>query len=741
MANITLNYDNKTYKIVRNWAYNNGFFSQGTRSLDSIKYIVIHYTGDDGRAASVARYFKNNRSRYAGAHFTIDNTSGVIYQSGRFKDICHSVGGHYTSKNGAGRYYQKCKNSNSVSIELAGIASHKPSKKQIAATRALISYIQQKCPEAKRIIRHWDVNGKQCPGRFYGNDNTKRGKAWLTYKNKIIGKGSVDVTGDSITKFSDFLRIAEDHVGEDYKWTIKHTGLSAGDPWCAGFVVAVAKAAGVTKVIPSSGLSVSAVSSNVLKAGGKKISKSSKPKKGDLAVFKSGMSHISIVVSAKGKSFTTIGGNEVTYNNLTSKVAKQKKSTSAKGLSYFVRPKWSKVGGAIDNRGDDGGSSGGGSYTKLYNELNEPKDAEVREVGYIDGKYEPSIKSSTMKLSVINYTAMLEAFVELVSLEDDGSPTGEISTKKLKGNCKKVVDFLIDKGLTGAAACGIAGNIAFESGFKPETHVIDSNGKYSSGICQWNAGRGDAMMKYVGKNWRNDLTGQCKYLWHDLKDNYSGTLKKLKKVKESESGAKQAADIFVREFERPKYVDSQSVKRQSKAAEYWRKLKITKAKDPTGTPVSKKGKKLKAKKTVKVPKSLKQSGLTQDFTHFSTQSWGYNCRKVFNYWKKSGSKTKRHNAIIDGYYLVAVRPRFGKVGDVIKIVLRDGTGINCIIQDTKGDDAQAWGHPYSGGISIVEWELVNSKFGPGSGKYYIDLGKWQGKKVDKIINYGSYFKW
>jgi N-acetylmuramoyl-L-alanine amidase CwlA len=54
-------------------------------------------------------------------------------------------------------------------------------EKQAEATRELIKYIQKYCPNAKTIIRHWDVNGKQCPLPMVGKEN----KMWKEFKKKI----------------------------------------------------------------------------------------------------------------------------------------------------------------------------------------------------------------------------------------------------------------------------------------------------------------------------------------------------------------------------------------------------------------------------------------------------------------------------------------------------------------------------------------------------------------------------
>ena len=178
--------DGKKYIIHRLWAYNNPYFcDKGKQKKNKVRYIPIHNTGNKGKdtAWANANYFKNNRTNFAGAQFIID-LDGNIYQCGRLKDACYSVGGSKyanCSTTGGGEYYGKCTNCNQVSIELAGIVDNAPTKKQIAATKAVVEYIQKYCKNAKNIIRHFDVTGKDCPQRMSGKDS----KEWENFKKKI----------------------------------------------------------------------------------------------------------------------------------------------------------------------------------------------------------------------------------------------------------------------------------------------------------------------------------------------------------------------------------------------------------------------------------------------------------------------------------------------------------------------------------------------------------------------------
>lgn len=151
------------------------------RALEDVKYIVLHYTGNKGDTAKAnANYFATGNTREAGAHFFVDR-SGSIYKSVDLKLTAWAVGGNVlTQKDGAASYHGKCKNSNSVSIEMCDCLKT-PSFKQMVAVRYVVKYIQKKCVNAKTIIRHWDVTGKSCPAGLTGSNN----KEWNKLKKFI----------------------------------------------------------------------------------------------------------------------------------------------------------------------------------------------------------------------------------------------------------------------------------------------------------------------------------------------------------------------------------------------------------------------------------------------------------------------------------------------------------------------------------------------------------------------------
>lgn len=158
----------------------------GWRAHSTVRYIVIHYTkGNGDTAENEGIYFSRPHSPKSSAHFFIGR-DGDIVKSVSLDHVAYSVGGkkyNDCAKTGGGKYYRKCMNSNSVSIELCDNLKKDPSPEQIEAVKKTIAYIQKYCPNAKTIIRHFDVNGKYCPARMMDN------KKWGDFCDKLAGVG------------------------------------------------------------------------------------------------------------------------------------------------------------------------------------------------------------------------------------------------------------------------------------------------------------------------------------------------------------------------------------------------------------------------------------------------------------------------------------------------------------------------------------------------------------------------
>lgn len=151
------------------------------RMYKSVTGIVIHYTGGSkDTAKNECDYFATGNDRYAGAHAFADY-DGKTGMSIPASYIAWSVG---DSSNGHGTLYNKYNNSNTISIELCGIAGRDISDKQLKALKKLIRYYKRKCPNINNIIRHYDVTTKACPARYCGTitNNNK----WQTLKSELM---------------------------------------------------------------------------------------------------------------------------------------------------------------------------------------------------------------------------------------------------------------------------------------------------------------------------------------------------------------------------------------------------------------------------------------------------------------------------------------------------------------------------------------------------------------------------
>ena len=143
--------------------------------------------------------------------------------------------------------------------------------------------------------------------------------------------------------------------------------------------------------------------------------------------------------------------------------------------------------------------------------------------------------------------------------------------------------------------------------------------------------------------------------------------------------------------------------------------------------------------TINIPSSVPQTGITGNYTcypqFYGRWNAGTTQRRISEIWGQKGKAGSPENiATIDGYYLIAVTQKFGQVGDVVCVILANGTRINCMIADEKdpGDSNYTeWGHDLGGGkADVIEWESMVYGFP--------NVDKWRGQRVTTIINGGRY---
>ncbi len=148
--------------IKRNLAHPSNF--GGTRPLADIRYIVIHYTGNDGDSDENNGIYFGREPVGVSAHYFVDSDS--VTQSVPDESVAYHCG--------AKTYvHPQCRNGNSIGVELCDDRKDGriyPSEETIANALALVRQLMTKYGIPKEnVVRHYDVSGKRCPGYWCGS--------------------------------------------------------------------------------------------------------------------------------------------------------------------------------------------------------------------------------------------------------------------------------------------------------------------------------------------------------------------------------------------------------------------------------------------------------------------------------------------------------------------------------------------------------------------------------------------
>lgn len=155
------------------------------RNAGDIKYLVVHYTGNDGdTAAANAQYYRNAEIR-ASAHYFVDDYE--VYCSVPDLTIAWAVGGKKWAdceKTGGGKLYGAVTNTNSISIELCdtrGDGVYGASEETLENAAGLARMLMEKYSiPLENVVRHFDVTGKHCPAYMMDEE------AWNAFKNRLV---------------------------------------------------------------------------------------------------------------------------------------------------------------------------------------------------------------------------------------------------------------------------------------------------------------------------------------------------------------------------------------------------------------------------------------------------------------------------------------------------------------------------------------------------------------------------
>ena len=157
------------------------------RKNRTVKYIVIHYTesgnSKPGRAKSTKHTFE---TRPASADFCVDDRDVVQFNPDLNNYATWQCGGSKYSGTRGAAFFGKCVNSNSIGVEMCSFndggtftaSNHDKwgvTEQVLANTTRLVKLLMKKYNiPVERVIRHWDVSGKLCPGIVGWNDDNLR---------------------------------------------------------------------------------------------------------------------------------------------------------------------------------------------------------------------------------------------------------------------------------------------------------------------------------------------------------------------------------------------------------------------------------------------------------------------------------------------------------------------------------------------------------------------------------------
>ena len=172
-------------------------FTKGRNS--AARYIVIHYTANDGDTAyGNTCWFKYN-DRGASAHYFVDEAS--IYQCVADEDTAWHCGTTGTYKHPA------CRNGNSIGIELCSRKDLKGNyyfkEQTVQNAIELVKTLMKKygIPSAN-VIRHCDVVQTLCPAPF-----VEHPEQWSKFKSELSAAPHV---------FNNIYRVAESYTNGKY---------------------------------------------------------------------------------------------------------------------------------------------------------------------------------------------------------------------------------------------------------------------------------------------------------------------------------------------------------------------------------------------------------------------------------------------------------------------------------------------------------------------------------------------
>lgn len=169
----------------------------------TIKYLAIHYTAGGSSKGGCAKSLKSiwEKAKRASADFGVDDRDMVQFNPDLRNYYCWSVGDKKNPYSGGGSLYGVAKNNNTISIEICSnlIVGYSASKanhagwyfteESLANAVRLAKILMRKYNiPIERVMRHYDISGKVCPGIIGYNNATIYDKAGNATRQKSDSK-------------------------------------------------------------------------------------------------------------------------------------------------------------------------------------------------------------------------------------------------------------------------------------------------------------------------------------------------------------------------------------------------------------------------------------------------------------------------------------------------------------------------------------------------------------------------
>ena len=172
------------------------YYSGNKRSLSSIKYIVIHYTANNGDTARGNGIYFGRENVEASANYFVDQNN--IVQSVLDEYAAWHCGGSLESSHHPLRGI--CTNKNSIGVELCSIiqnGKYQFREATIKNAAELVRYLMKRYNiPVDNVVRHYDVTGKNCPAPFVEN-----AIAWKNFLVQLVVKEEEKMTYDEFKAF------------------------------------------------------------------------------------------------------------------------------------------------------------------------------------------------------------------------------------------------------------------------------------------------------------------------------------------------------------------------------------------------------------------------------------------------------------------------------------------------------------------------------------------------------------